>query len=141
MKIIEINEDLFNQSRDGVYFAHCISGDAGMGAGIAIDMRAEFGLIDLTIEASIEPFKVGSCVEYNGVLNLITKPNYWDKPTNSTMEDALTAMRYVVVRKEIEKIVMPRIGAGLDRLDWEATKNTIERLYKDIDIEFVVCYI
>lgn len=141
MKYKEIKADIFEQDRDNNYFCHCISADAKMGAGIALPMRVEFGLIELQFEADRKPFEVGTCVEYNKVFNLITKKNYWDKPTYITMHDALTAMKHNVLRKNIKKVYMPRIGSGLDRLDWLEVSRMIKEILEDVDIEIIVCYI
>lgn len=137
----EIRADIFEQDRNDTYFAHCIGADALMGRGIAIDMRAEFGLVDLTFEADRKPFEVGSCVEYNNVLNLVTKKSSYGKPTYITMHDALTSMKHNVIRKNIKKVYMPRIGSGLDRLDWSEVSRMIKEIFNDVDIEIIVCYI
>jgi len=40
---------------------------------------------------------------------------------------------------DIEKIAMPLIGCGLDRLDWEQVKDVIEDVFGETDIEILVC--
>ena len=34
---------------------------------------------------------------------------------------------------------MPLIGCGLDRLQWEKVSEIVQEVFKDIDIEIVVC--
>ena len=36
---------------------------------------------------------------------------------------------------------MPKIGCGLDRLDWELVKQIIEKIFKETDIEIKIFYI
>ena len=43
--------------------------------------------------------------------------------------------------KNIKKLVMPKIGCGLDRLSWDKVEPMIQEIFKDLDIEIVVCYL
>jgi O-acetyl-ADP-ribose deacetylase (regulator of RNase III) len=47
-------------------------------------------------------------------------------------------MRDFCVENDITKLAMPRIGAGLDKLDWEQVKEVIEDVFEDTDIEITV---
>ena len=38
------------------------------------------------------------------------------------------------------KIAMPRIGCGLDRLEWGNVRRMIKCLFADTDVEILVCY-
>lgn len=49
---------------------------------------------------------------------LITKPKYFDKPTYKTLEDSLEAMKKHCVANGVTALSMPRIGCGLDKLEW-----------------------
>lgn len=42
---------------------------------------------------------------------------------------------------ETTTIVMPRIGYGLDQLEWKKVKNTIFRVFKYIPVDIIVCYL
>lgn len=48
-------------------------------------------------------------------------------------------MKKLCVAKNINKIAMPLIGCGLDRLQWEKVSEIVQEVFKDIDIEIVVC--
>jgi hypothetical protein len=85
MTFNEIKGNLFEYNSDRVP-AHCISQDGNMGAGIAVAMKKEYKL------SSIQINKFPDCVYYHNVLNLITKKNYWGKPTYQTLEQALIKM-------------------------------------------------
>ena len=43
--------------------------------------------------------------------------------------------------KNIKKLVMPKIGCGLDRLSWGKVEPMVQEIFKDLDIEIVVCYL
>ena len=48
-------------------------------------------------------------------------------------------MMYVCREYGITKVAMPRIGCGLDRLNWDDVRPMIEEIFKDMDIEILVC--
>ena len=43
--------------------------------------------------------------------------------------------------KEINKIAMPKIGCGLDRLNWDNVYEIIKDVFKDTDVEILICEI
>lgn len=138
MKYEEVHRDLFTVDKD-YYLAHCISSDAKMGAGIAVEFRLRFGLSSLQKEAQTHPFSVGTCVLKGRTLNLITKKVYYGKPTSQTFKAAVIDMVRVAKENGIQKIAMPQIGAGLDRLSWAENREVIKEAFQETDIEILVC--
>ena len=135
MKYLEIHRDVFTM--DEKYFlAHCISSDAKMGAGVAVKFNREFKLSHLRNETLL----VGGCVKSGRILNLITKLNYWDKPTRYNFNTSLKSMKNCALKHGIKHIAMPQIGSGLDRLPWSESRQAIEKIFEDTDIEIVVCF-
>lgn len=43
--------------------------------------------------------------------------------------------------KNIYRIAMPKIGCGLDRLSWDKVEPMIKEIFKDLDIEIIICYL
>ena len=41
----------------------------------------------------------------------------------------------------IKKLAMPKIGCGLDRLDWNKAESMILNIFNECDIEIVICYL
>lgn len=117
--------------------AHCISADYALGAGIAVDFQKRYHLKEKLKETGSGSYP--DCIYIKGVFNLVTKKNYWDKPTYESMEAALKLMRDIVVRNTYTKIAMPKIGCGLDRLQWPKVREIIEDVFADTDCEIVVC--
>lgn len=134
----EVHKDLFTVQND-YFLAHCISSDAEMGAGIAVDFKKKFSLGSLQEKAKRNPLKIGSCELAGRVLNLITKKVYYGKPTYETFTMAIEDMKRVSIENNIKKIAMPQIGAGLDRLSWAKNREIIKEVFKDLDIEILVC--
>jgi len=140
--------DLFSVSND-YYLAHCISADFKLGAGIAVQFNKKYNCRDrlfnlfpgsrtLYWDKLQDRFK-GICVVTDPVYNLITKRNYWDKPTLLTMRNALNWMKEDCKIRGIKKIAMPMIGCGLDKLKWDDVSKIIKDVFKDTDIEILVC--
>lgn len=137
MTITEIYGDLFTADFNEYTPAHCISSDCKMGAGIAVPMKNKFHLNGLK-DYSKEELEFPTCIYYNGVFNLITKKKYWHKPTYATLRASLSVMKRLTKKHNIHKIVMPKIGSGLDRLNWPEVKKIIEQSLFDTDIEILV---
>ena len=144
----EENKDLFAVSED-YYLAHCISADFGMGKGIAVEFNKRFDMknkltryypqylsyYDAQAKQGIE----GTCIIEGRVLNLITKRNYWSKPTYKSLKQSLLHMKSIVAVHKIKKIAMPIIGCGLDRLNWNDVSEQIKSVFADMDVEILVC--
>lgn len=150
MTIKEIKKDLFTMPNDYA-LAHCISADFALGAGIAKEFDKRFNcrkrLFDLEEGNGIGYWDNGThgyCIliglcENPIILNLVTKRNYWDKPTLITIKNALSWMKKHCEMLDIHKVAMPRICCGLDRQDWTEVKKLIEEVFDDADIEILVC--
>ena len=147
MKYSEEIRDLFTVP-DDYYLAHCISADFGMGKGIVVEFNKRFDLKNKLVskygsfvnhwDNSTNDHK-GSCILEERVFNLITKSNYWNKPTYDTLTQALKCMRILALHNNIEKIAMSIISCGLDRLQWGKVSEIIKEVFADTDVEILVC--
>ena len=144
----EVQQDLFSVSKD-YYLAHCISADFKLGAGIAVEFQRRFNLREDLLYAFGSKWYLEYDNQFNGdaflhcnkrVIDLITKTRYWHKPTLYSMERALEKMKGICEKYNIEKIAMPKIGCGLDKLKWEDVSELIKEVFQDTDIEILVCY-
>ena len=153
MKIIEVEKDLFTVDEE-YYLAHCISLDFALGAGIAVQFDKKFNMREKLNKACNEKRKYeswessknssdngepGYCLALGNVFNLVTKEKYFDKPTYGTIENALYSMKKIASTTGVENIAMPRIGCGLDQLEWSKVKSIIKEVFKDTDIKIMVC--
>lgn len=133
--------DLFSVS-DDYYLAHCISADFAMGAGIAVEFNKRFNMkqrLQDQYKSYLPKYTNGDCVLEDRVFNLITKPQYWSKPTYTSVRNALISMKAMCEGHKITKVAMPIIGCGLDRLDWSRVSEVIKEVFGDTDIEILVC--
>lgn len=137
----EEQRDLFTVG-DEYYFAHCISADFALGAGIAVEFNRRFKCRDqlMNFYNSSVYDEPGYVLPTGRVFNLVTKQKYWQKPTYKTMRLALEDLKEALRIRKITKIAMPKIGCGLDRLEWETVKRMIQYIFADTDVEVLVCY-
>jgi O-acetyl-ADP-ribose deacetylase (regulator of RNase III) len=138
MEFQEIKKDLFSMPED-YCLAHCISADAKMGAGIAVQFRKRFKLSSLQGKANRNELLVGECYKVDRVFNLITKSKYWQKPTYDTLTLSLRAMKEICLQEAVNQIAMPEIGCGLDKLQWEKVKEIIMKEFSDTPVQITVC--
>jgi len=50
-------------------------------------------------------------------------------------------MRRLIINNNIKFIAMPKIGCGLDRLQWGMVREIITEVFNDLDIEILVCHL
>ena len=134
----EEKRDLFRVNKK-YYLAHCISSDCVMGAGIAVQFQKKFNLRDKLLRYNEDTIEHPTCIRIGRVFNLITKEKYWHKPTYGSLEVALILMKEIALDNDIKYIAMPKIGSGLDRLQWAKVKEIIKNIFDDTDIEILVC--
>lgn len=139
----EEKKDLFSAGTD-YHLAHCISADFGMGKGIVTEFNKRFDMknkLKQTYPNYLQTWVKGDCIKEGKVFNLITKERYYGKPTLTTMRNSLIKMKEICLEENIIKIAMPKIGCGLDQLDWKDVKQMLFEVFEDTDIEIFVCYI
>ena len=167
MILTEIHGDLFSAPHD-CFFAHCISGDYALGAGIAKTFEAKYGLrqklqsaypipkrfdtntaikaaMSGKLNSSQDCYKdatyrnyIGRALLIDHVFNLVTKERYWMKPDYPTLRLSLQDMKRQCVSRRVKKLAMPKIGCGLDKLNWEYVKKQIVEVFGNMDIEITV---
>lgn len=129
----------------GWWLAHCISGDFALGAGIAKQIDETFNMKEMLnlLWGKISPmdgkWSAPCCLPCGNVFNLVTKQRYFQKPTLDSLRTALEEMAEYVVEMGVTKLAMPKIGCGLDRLDWDDVSAMIREIFQDIDVEIMIC--
>ncbi len=85
-----------------------------------------------------ETMRVGQALRVDNVFNLVTKERYFHKPTYEYLEKCLIDMKKQMQDLEITKVAMPKIGCGLDKLDWNKVESIIKKVFADMEIEITV---
>ncbi|XP_061218993.1 ADP-ribose glycohydrolase OARD1 isoform X1 [Neopsephotus bourkii] len=119
--------------------AHCISEDCRMGAGIARLFKEKFGGVQ---ELLAQQKKTGEVAvlqrDDRYIYYLITKKKASHKPTYDSMRKSLEAMKAHSLNNGVTDISMPRIGCGLDGLDWNKVSAILEEVFEGTDIKITV---
>jgi len=118
---------------------HCVSKDLEMGAGIATGFKKQFGGVEELKRQHVQVGGVG-VLQKKGryIYYLVTKNKHGGKPSLTTLEASLRAMKAEVSKAGVKKIAMPKIGCGLDKLSWGAVSEVISGVFSDCDIEILV---
>ena len=144
MKFSLIKKNLFSVLCDSsapYFLAHCISSDCALGAGIAVEFQKRFRLREQLQRIPYRDRLPPSCVLIANVFNLITKEKCWAKPTYESFLKTLELMKAQVLAKKVHKLAMPKIGCGLDGLDWGLVQKEILDIFAEVDVEVTVCYL
>ena len=146
MIIKEEKRDLFSVDDNEYYFVQCISADYAMGAGIAVEFNKRFDIKNVMRKKpeNVISSPNNNCLLVNDkVFTLVTKDKYFHKPTYDSLKKALINMKILMLNHpelmKTNKVAMPRIGCGLDKLDWDKVKPIIEEVFGDTNIEILVC--
>lgn len=138
-------QDLFSDT-ENYYLVHCISADFAMGKGIVLEFNRRFDMKN-KLKSSYPDYlkewresgRKSDCILVDGVFNLITKERYFNKPTYETLKCSLVKMKNICLDKGVKKLAMPVIGCGLDRLQWDKVSSIIKEIFRDTDIEILIC--
>ncbi|XP_019369764.1 PREDICTED: O-acetyl-ADP-ribose deacetylase 1 isoform X1 [Gavialis gangeticus] len=130
--------DLFScPSTDSL--AHCISEDCRMGAGIAVLFKKKFGGVEELLDQQKKSGEVAVLKRDDRyIYYLITKKKVSHKPTYENMRKSLDAMKTHCLNNGVTDISMPRIGCGLDRLEWSKVSAILGEVFEDTDIKITV---
>lgn len=138
--MIEIKGNIFEGLQKEQYIAHCISADFVLGMGIAKQIEDRFHIRNILKQANF-PITGPCCILCGPIINLVTKEKYYHKPTLNTLRISLMKMRILCKKNNIISVRMPRIGCGLDKLNWNDVKPIIEEIFSDSEIEIEVYYL
>lgn len=114
--------------------AHCISADCAFGAGIARQFRKRYGVEKVEIQRK-QPGQCALTKEGDRfVFHLVTKKWATDKPTYEDLEGSLKDMKYWVCFFRLSSVSVPRLGCGLDGLDFTRVLQIITEVFSRIDM-------
>ena len=131
--------------------AHCISYDTdnpkSWSLGIVTEFKKRFkGIKEYTNRVIKESNLSYPCVipyskNERAIFNLVTKKYYYGKPTYETISKCIKDMAYLCKTMNIKYLALPKIGCGLDKLQWSKVREIIKEEFKNLDIEIEVRYL
>ena len=156
MKYREEHRDLFGvndfESGEPYCLAHCVSADFGMFGGIVIEFNRRWDMKNrllqkygnqkknfMKIGPAVFPEEVENYGHVTVVYNLATKPTVDSRPTYGDLNTTLKLMKSHMLVSGHSKLAIPKIGCGIDGLDWRIVSEDIQEVFKDTDIEILVC--
>lgn len=132
----EIKADLFTCD---THMAHCVSADFKMGAGIAKVFKNKYGNVDILKQQKVVVGGVAVLVcDDVHIFYLVTKEKYWYKPTYNTIKSSLISMKRYCRDHHITEVSMPKIGCGLDKLNWKKVKSIIKSVLAGIKVSIYI---
>ncbi|XP_072356207.1 ADP-ribose glycohydrolase OARD1-like isoform X3 [Scyliorhinus torazame] len=137
-EISYLKGDLFScPEKDAL--AHCISEDCEMEAGIAVLFKKKYGCVE---ELQNQKKKTGEAAvlqkDQRYIYYLITKKMASDKPTYDDLQSSLRVMKDHCLSSGVSSISMPKIGCGLDNLEWDKVSAIIQEVFKDTNTTVTV---
>ena len=146
-KQIDIIEYIKNSltEKKNIFVVYSISNDWALGKGVAKLLDREFSIKKYYYN-NFEKTKVTDVFCTNTVFslyNLITKEHFWDKPTYDSITDTLVNLKISIIENKLNnyELIMPRIGCGLDKLDWAIIKSIIEDILLDTVPNITICFV
>ncbi len=141
MPIVSVSGDLFANTHGAQALAHGCNCQGSMGRGIATGFRdrypAMYEQYRARCKARPRQFNLGDAWLWKEddkpwVFNLGTQDGYWrSRASYEAIEQALQKMRTQAEREKLDRIALPRIGAGYGGLSWRRVRALLEQVFAD----------
>ena len=140
LKIMYGTEDSILQQPNSI--GHCISADARMSKGFADFRPRRIPGIRSTCRKArlfmgeVYPFWDSTGKRY--IYILVAKKKFCDKSNLSTLSKTLEAMKIHASMNGISTIAMPKLGCGLDQINWQEAVKLLRDIFAYADVQLVV---
>ena len=140
LQIIYGTEDSILQQLNSI--GHCISADARMKKGFT-DFLSDriLGLSSTCRKAKFftrQVFPIWDSTGKRYLYNLVTKERYCDKPNLSTLSKTLEAMKSHANMNSVSTIAIPKLGCGLDQMNWQDVVKLFRDIFTYADVQLLV---
>nr|ADR79359.1 RH67648p [Drosophila melanogaster] len=139
-QITEARGNLFS-APENYALVHSVSADFAMCAGINLQFRCKFGQVD---ELKRQHKHTGNVavLEQDGrhIYNLVTKERSHEKCTYAALYYALLAMREHMREHGVTKLAIPRLGCGIDRLDWLRVRSLLDLVFAEDSVDIIAFF-
>ena len=139
LQMIQGIEDSILQQPHSV--GHCIPADANMSKGFAdlLSQRTP-GLRDICRRKKLltgQAFPIWDQTGNRYIYNLVTKIKYFEKPNLPTLSLTLEEMKSHARLYVISTIAIPKIGCGLDQMNWQEVVKLLRNIFAYSNIRVV----
>ena len=121
---------------------HCIFADARMSKGFADFLIHRLPCLRSTCRKAklfmgqVFPFWDSTGKRY--IYNQVTKERFCDKPNLSTLSKTLEAMKTHAKTNAVSTVAIPKLGCGLDQMNWQEVVKLLRDIIAYADLEVVV---
>ena len=140
LQIVPGNENSIVQQPNSI--GHCISADAKMSKGFADFLSHKIpGLRSTCKKAKLligQVFPFWDSTSRRYIYNLVTKERFFDKPDLTTLLTTLEAMKSHATMNGVSTIAIPKIGCGLDQMNWQEVVKLLRDVFAYSDVHVVV---
>ena len=140
LQIVYGNENSILEQPNSI--GHCISADAQMSKGFAQFLSVRVPRLQRIcrranlLKDQVFPFWDSS--SRRNIYNLVTKEKYSDKPDLQTLATTLKNMQAHATMHGVSTIAIPKIGCGLDQMNWLNVVKLLRKIFPYSDIQTVV---
>ena len=140
LQIVYGNENSILQQPNSI--GHCISADAQMSKGFAQFLSDRIPRLRRTcrrahlLKDQVFPFWDSLSRRY--IYNLVTKEKNSDKPDLQTLATTLQSMQSHATMHGVSTIAIPKIGCGLDQMNWQDVVKLLRGIFAYSDVQIVV---
>ena len=119
--------------------AQCFSADFKLGAGLAKQIKEKFPNYFLTKKEYKQQVLQAQYLGHDKfVFHLIVEPRFFHKPTYRSLRKAFLALSDQMNFYRIDKLGIPHLLCGLDKLDWTEGQKLIHETFRDSKLELNV---
>lgn len=131
-------------------YAHGCNCAGAMGKGIALQFKVKYPQMyeQYKVLCHEGKYVLGDVFSYfygdGYIYNLGTQYTWRTKANIDAIEKSVEKMLMLAIQDHVEKIAMPKIGAGLGGLNWLTVKESIERIsdkYPQVELVIVENYV
>ncbi|KAH8258742.1 hypothetical protein KR038_006477 [Drosophila bunnanda] len=139
-QITEARGNLFS-APENYALVHSVSADFAMCAGLNLQFRCKFGHVDDLKRQNRHTGNV-AVLEQGGryIYNLVTKERSHEKCTYTALYYALLAMREHMREHGVTKLAIPRLGCGIDRLDWLRVRSLLDLVFAEDSVDIIAFF-
>uniref|UniRef100_A0A1A9ZSH4 Macro domain-containing protein n=1 Tax=Glossina pallidipes TaxID=7398 RepID=A0A1A9ZSH4_GLOPL len=124
------------KSTENCSVVHSISADFAMCRNIGLQFKCKNGQNHEMLRQDHHTGSVAVLKDHKRyVYNLVTKERQHEKSTYIALFYALLTTRDHMRQHGVRKLAIPRLGCGIDRLEWFRVKSILEMVFADDDIE------
>ena len=84
----------------------------------------------------VYPFWGSTAIRY--IYNLVTEERFCDKRNLSTLPKTLEAMKTHAIKTDVSTIAIPKLGCGLDQMNWQEVVKVLRDIFDYVELKNVV---